>query len=87
MEKTRAYGFLLAILLLFCHPASAVDRDAVDRLVSARNVDIAAIQWHGREVLPLLAELYRETDSPKGAPGSPGSSTNWAGKAVMPKTQ
>lgn len=62
-KQTFILSFFL--LCLFSGQAFAVDSAIIDRLVSARKIDMAAVRFHGREVLPILADLYQQSESPQ----------------------
>lgn len=48
--------------LLFSGAGWAVDVAYVDKLVSAADIDVAAVKRQGPEVMPVLAAIYTEAD-------------------------
>lgn len=55
--------FLVCVFFLLVSGFSwAVDVAYVDKLVSAANIDVAAVKRQGAEVMPVLAAIYTDAD-------------------------
>lgn len=56
--------FLLSVFLAFSNLTHAVNQADIDKLVSAANIDLAAIKSQGPSVLPVLSKLYSSANDP-----------------------
>jgi HEAT repeat protein len=53
---------LLVFAVVFASGAFAVDSAIIDRLLSAKDIDVQAIRALGESVMPQLVDRYRQTD-------------------------
>ena len=67
MRVRRLAGTVLLGAVLGPAAAGYIDESDIDTLVSARQVDIAALKEFGPEVMPVLADIYQRADADKRA--------------------